>query len=161
MSIRDIVPFRKRSTIRRWEDPFRSLIDEMESIWDRFVSNFDIEPWEGRAGYFSPRVDFTENDKEYLIKAELPGLEEKDVEVLLEDDAITIRGEKKEEKEEKGKDYYYRERRFGSFSRTLPLPDNIDRDKIEAKFKNGLLTLRLPKTKESSRNVKKIEVKAA
>ncbi len=161
MAIRDIVPFRRRSVLKRWEDPFRSLIEEMESIWDRFVSNFDIEPWEGRPGYFSPRIDFSETDKEYLIKAELPGLDEKDVEVLLEDDAITIRGEKKEDREERGKDYYYRERRFGSFSRVLPLPDNIDRDKIEAKFKNGLLTLKLPKTKEASRNVKKIEVKAA
>ncbi len=160
MSIKDLVPFRKKETVTRVHEPFRSFFEEIEELFDRFFSDFEIAPL-NREGLFTPRIDFTENDKEYRISAELPGMDEKDIEVLMDEDSLTIRGEKKEDKEEKGKDYYYRERRFGSFTRTIPLPENIDRDKIEAKFKNGVLTLRLPKTAATARNVKKIEVKTA
>ncbi len=161
MSSRDLLPIRRRGGLRRGEEPFRSLFEEIEDIFDRFFGEYEIEPLRERWGAFTPKLDFVEDEKEYRITAEIPGLEEKDIEVTMDENSITIKGEKKEEKEEKAKNYYYRERRFGSFVRTLPLPEDVDKDKVEAKFKNGLLTLRLPKSKEATKSVKKIEVKKA
>jgi HSP20 family protein len=108
-----------------------------------------------------PAVDVSETDKGYEIKAELPGMEEKNIEVKLADGVLTIKGEKQEEKETKEKDYYVQERSFGSFQRTFQVPDNVDTNKIEANFKNGVLTVNLPKTAEAQKPAKKIEVKAA
>ena len=108
---------------------------------------FGMEPfWRGEVawGGAAPVVDVVEKDKEYEITAELPGLDEKNIEVKLSDDVLTIKGEKKEEKEEKQKDYYLSERRYGSFQRSFRLPDGVDAEKIEARFKNGVLTLSLP-----------------
>jgi HSP20 family protein len=96
-----------------------------------------------------------------VITAELPGIDQKNVEVNVANGAITIKGEKKEETEEKKKDYYVSERRYGSFERYFGLPDGVDADKIEATFKNGVLKVTLPKTAEAQQAAKKIEVKAA
>jgi HSP20 family protein len=104
-------------------------------------------------------VDVAERENEYEITAELPGMEEKDIEVNVSDDLLTIKGEKREEKEEKKKDYYVSERRYGSFQRSFSLPDGIDANKIEAKFINGVLTVILPKTPEAQKKQKKIEIK--
>jgi HSP20 family protein len=109
----------------------------------------------------SPAVDVTESDKAYEITAELPGLDEKNIEVNVANGGLTIRGEKKEEKEEKQKDYYVSERRYGSFERYFSLPEGVDADKIQASFKNGVLKVTLPKTAEAQKPAKKIEVKAA
>ena len=102
----------------------------------------------------------SETDKAYEITAELPGIDEKNVEVSLADGGITIKGEKKEETEEKKKDYYVSERRYGSFDRYFTLPEGVDANKIEASFKNGVLKVTLPKTAEAQKPAKKIEVKA-
>ncbi len=107
-----------------------------------------------------PAVDVTETDKAYEIAAELPGMDEKNIEVKLADGTLTIKGEKQEEKEEKKKDYYLQERSFGSFQRTFQVPDGVDTDKIEATFKKGVLTVTLPKTAEAQKAEKKIAVKA-
>ena len=106
-------------------------------------------------------VDLAEPDTAYEITAELPGLDEKNIEVNLANGGITIKGQKKEEVEEKKKDYYVSERSYGSFERYFDLPDGVDADNIGATFKNGVLKVTMPKTAEAQKPAKKIEVKAA
>ncbi len=147
--------------VRREEyNPFSLLRQEMNTLFDNFFRGFDLEPIAGRFGTFSPNIDVKESDKDISVTAELPGMDDKDIDVSLTKDSLTIKGEKKEEKEEKGKDYYRMERSFGSFSRTIPLPVEIDMDKVKAEFKKGLLTVTLPKTAKAIKETKKIPVKA-
>jgi HSP20 family protein len=123
-------------------------------------SLFDMMPSGGREiAAASPSVDIVEKDKAFEITAELPGMDEKNVEVKLANGTLTIRGEKTEEKEEKEKDYHLSERRYGSFERRFGLPEGIDTDKIEAAFKNGVLTVVLPKSATAQDAEKKIAVK--
>ena len=133
--------------------------------WPRPLARtlFDVEPfWRGMTGFGTvPVVDIAEKDKEYEITAELPGLDEKNVEVKFADGFLTIKGEKREEKEEKKKDYYLSERRFGSFQRSFQVPESVDADKIVANFKNGVLTVTLPKSPEAQKKEKKIAIKKA
>ena len=161
MAIRNLVPFAKKSVpVKRGEEnPFSLLRREMDSLFDNFYRGFDIEPFESRLGVFNPKVDVTENDKEIKISAELPGMGEKDIDVSLQNDMLTIKGEKKEEKEDKGKDYYRMERSYGSFSRTITLPIEVETEKVEAKFKKGVLSITLPKTAKAVAETKKIAVK--
>jgi len=162
MAIRNLVPFGKKNfPVRREEEgPFALLRREMDSVFDNFFRGFDIEPFETRFGAFSPKVDVNETDKEIKISAELPGMDEKDIDVSIQNDMLTIKGEKKEEKEDKGKDYYRMERSYGSFSRTIPLTIEVETDKIEAKFKKGVLSITLPKTAKAVAETKKIAIKA-
>jgi HSP20 family protein len=159
----------RRGMLSPWE-PFESLRQEMDRLFDSFSrgflrspferSSFDIEPFWPRTTTLSvPVVDVAETDKEFRVTAELPGLDEKDVEVTLSDDVLTIRGEKKEEKEEKEKNYYLSERRYGSFQRSFRLPTGIDQNKIEAAFQKGVLNIALPKTEEAQKKQKKISIK--
>lgn len=161
MAIKNLVPFGKKSVpIRRDEEsPFVSLRREMDSLFDNFFLGFDMEPFESRSGGFSPRIDVTEDGKGIKISAELPGMDEKDIDLSIQNDMLTIKGEKKEEKEDKGKDYYRMERSYGSFIRTIPLPVEVDTDKVEAKFKKGVLSITLPKTAKAVAETKKIPVK--
>jgi HSP20 family protein len=108
-----------------------------------------------------PTVDVKESEKEFIIKAELPGVEEKDVEVTVTDNVVTIKGEKKEEKEDKGKNYYYMERSYGSFNRVIPLTEEIESDKAEASFKNGVLNITIPKSQTAKAKGTKVPIKAA
>ncbi len=155
--------------------PFESLRREVDRLFEDFDrdfwrtpfrsarSMFDIEPFWRREMTFAevPAVDMVDKEGAYEITAELPGLDEKDIEVKLADGGLTIKGEKQEEKEEKKKDYYLHERRFGTFERSFHLPEGIDTDKIEAKFQKGVLTVTLPKTPEAQKAAKKIAVKAS
>lgn len=154
-------------------DPFVALRREIDHLFDDFLgrfrwpsfgrSLFEYEPFaefEPLFGRTAPSVDMSETDKEYQIVAEMPGLDENDVEVVLSGDLLTIKGEKKQEKVEKRKDTYRSERRYGSLSRSFRLPDAIDQDKVAAEIKNGILTVTLPKTPEARKKVKKIGVKA-
>jgi HSP20 family protein len=109
----------------------------------------------------APAVDISESDKAYEITAELPGMDEKDIEVKVVNGNLMIKGERQEQKEEKQKDYYLHERRFGSFERHFQVPEGADADKIEASFKKGVLTVTLPKKPEAQKPAKKIEVKTA
>lgn len=108
----------------------------------------------------APTIDVAESDKEVVVTAELPGLNDKDFEVTLAGDLLTIKGEKKSEHEEKNGDATYMERRFGSFARTLRLPFEIGNEKIDAKYDKGVLTVRVPKPAEVQKRVRRIEVKA-
>ena len=116
------------------------------------------ETW--TTGKIAPSLDVVDEDKAFRVTVELPGMTDKDVAVTVDDRTLTIRGEKKEEKEKKDKDVFRRERAYGSF-RTIELPGDVDAAKIEAKFKDGVLTIELPKTKEAQERVKQIPVKAA
>ena len=161
MALKDLVTFGKKDVpVRRDSDqPFALFRKEFDDLFDTFFRSFDMQPFEGRIGAFSPKVDVTENEKEFNISAELPGMDDKDIDVSLQNDMLTIRGEKKEEKEDKGKDYYRMERSYGSFSRTIPLPVEVETDKVDAKFKKGVLIITLPKTAKAVSETKKISVK--
>ncbi|MEM5371248.1 Hsp20/alpha crystallin family protein [Paraburkholderia azotifigens] len=153
--------------------PVESLRREIDRLFDEFDrgpgilpfrrSLFGIEPfWRHERSWAStPAVDVSETEKAYEIVAELPGIDEKDIEVKLANGGLTIKGEKREEKEEKKKDYYLHERRFGAFERYFQMPEGVDREKIEASFRKGILTVTLPKTQEAQNAEKKIPVKAA
>jgi HSP20 family protein len=151
--------------------PLASLRSEIDHLFEDFPFDpwrssvgrnvFDVEPsWRGELTFGNtPAVDIAEGDKEYEITAELPGMEERDIDVKYADGVLTIKGEKKEETEEKRKDYYISERRFGSFQRSFQVPAGIEADKIDASFKNGVLTVTLPKSVEAQKREKKIEIK--
>lgn len=161
MTFRDLMPFGKKdvSITREEHSPLYRLRKEMDSLFDDFFRGFDLEPsFEHRIGSFNPTVDVSENDKEIKVTAELPGIEEKEIDVTLNRNTITIKGEKKEEKEDTGKDYYRMERSYGSFSRSIPLPSEIELDKASAKFKKGVLTIKIPKTAKAIEEKKKIPI---
>jgi HSP20 family protein len=153
--------------------PFESLKREIDRLFDDFHPfgwhlpaarrpfNFDLPRLSDVGLRVAPAIDLAEREKEYEITAELPGLAEKDVEIRLSNRTLTIKGEKKEQREEKQKDYYLSERRFGSFHRSFQLPDGVDTDKIEATFAKGVLTIKLPKTTEAQKAEKTVAIKAA
>jgi HSP20 family protein len=156
---------------RSWA-PFESLRREIDRLFEDFNggwrssfgrSFFDVQPFWSRETAWPaiPAVDVGETDKAYEITAELPGIDEKNVEVKLADGVLTIKGEKTDEKAEKKKDYYLSERSYGAFQRSFQLPPGVDADKIEANVNKGVLTVRLPKTAEAQQAEKKIPVKAA
>lgn len=144
-----------RHEIDRLFDDFRPL--SWRHPLSRALRNMDFPSVEWPV---APAVDMTEKDGQYEITAELPGMDEKNVEVKVANGVLTIKGEKSEEKQEEKKDYHLSERRYGSFQRSFRLPDGVDADKIEAKFSKGLLTVKLPKTAEAVKNEKKIDIKA-
>jgi HSP20 family protein len=161
MPKKSVVPTGKKSVAVKREEakPLALLRHEMNTLFDNFFSGFEMEPFTGRFSAFTPSVDIKESDKDVTVTAELPGIDDKDIEVSLSRDSLTVRGEKKEEKEDKGKDYYRMERSYGSFTRTIPLPAAVDTDKAKAEFKKGVLKVTLPKTAKAIKGTKKIAVK--
>lgn len=147
--------------------PIEDLRHEVDRLFEDFgrgnwISPFrSIESMLPRRGWNTPAVDIVEKDKLYEITAELPGLDAKNLEVTLRNGYIVLKGKKHEEKEEKSKDYYVKERQYGSFERSFALPDGVDATKVEATFKNGILNITLPKTAEAQKPEKKVEIKAA
>lgn len=137
----------------RWRpaDRFPRIWDEFDKLFEEFLPTFG----EDRVVY--PAIDLYEEDDKYIVKADLPGVTEKDVELTLHDNVLTIKGQKETHKEEKKKNYYRSERIYGEFSRSITIPGKIDSDKIAAEFKDGVLSIVLPKKEESK--TKKIEIK--
>jgi HSP20 family protein len=173
MTLRDIVPWRWGG-LRSWqpdEGPFGGFRRQMETMhreMDRMFEDMTNVP--ARKSFFPqewarellmPEIDETEDDKAFHISVELPGMDEKDVDITLSGRMLTIRGEKKADEKEEGKDYYRRERTYGSFRRTLQIPGDVDESKIEASFKKGVLRVELPRTEEAQNKIKHIDVKAA
>jgi HSP20 family protein len=164
MPISDLIPWKreKQETVRREEEhPLWSFRREMDRLFKDYLGEWgerSLAPFGEGWGAFSPQVDVTETDGEIKVSAELPGLGDEDIDVSLSNDVLTIRGEKKEEKEEKGRSYYRAERSYGSFVRSVPLPAEVDADKVDAVFQKGVLTVTLPKTGEA-RARKKIAIK--
>jgi len=140
---------------RRWrqdlEHPLSTFQREMNRLWDSFFS--EGAPWQGE---WAPTVDVSETEGSVVVKAEVPGMERDDIEVSLTGDTLTIQGEKKDERKESKGSYRLVERRYGTFSRTIPVPQGIEADKVTAEFKNGVLTINLPKTEET--RTKKIQI---
>jgi len=141
--------------------PFLSLQREIDRLFEDFTSGFPTMPSvaSGNGGSLMPSTDVTETDKEIEITAELPGLEEKDVQVNFADGVLTIRGEKKAEKEEKDKNYRLVERSYGSFERSIALPEGVKPEDVKATIAKGVLTVKVPKPAPAQ--AKKIEVKSA
>ncbi|MBY6241766.1 Hsp20/alpha crystallin family protein [Methylosinus sp. Sm6] len=147
--------------------PFETLRRQIDRLFEdapfQRATPSDLEPF----GRFSlgwattPAVDLVEKDQEYQVTAELPGLDEKNIEVKLHNGSLVISGEKKEEREEKDKGYFLSERRFGAFRRAFRLPEDVDKEKIDATFTKGVLTVRLPKSAAAQKPEKVISVKAA
>jgi HSP20 family protein len=150
------------TAVSRPRDVFAAMRDEMDRVFERFESGWPRLPTLFRRdGITVPQLDVRENTKSIVIEAELPGVEEKDVSVSLANGVLTIKGEKKHEKEEKGENYYLSERSFGSFERSIRLPDTIDDAKVEAKFDKGVLKVTAAKKPEAVKAERKIEIKKA
>lgn len=160
MPMRNLIPWGRfhqaPSRFRDENDPFMTLHREMNRLFDDIFRGFESAPSgsTGRAGW--PSVEVTESDKDIRISAELPGLDEKDVEVLMNEGILTIRGEKRSEMEDKGRTFS--ERYYGRFERRIPLAWEIEEDKVEASFRNGVLTVILPKSAKAAAQVKRIAI---
>jgi HSP20 family protein len=149
-----------KMTLVRWR-PSRDMMnihDDMYRVFDRLFSkdSWSDEKSVSRAGWY-PIVDISENNDEYVLNAELPGLKKDEIQISFTDGILRLEGERKKDKEEKGTDYHRVERSFGKFCRTFRLPNTVKTDKISADFKDGILNIRLPKVEEVK--PKEIEVK--
>jgi len=160
MAIRDLVPWTKNRELapaRESFDPFLTLHREMNRLFDDVFRGFgspSLSPlMEGRFGW--PQVEVSDNDDALVVSAELPGMTDKDVQVEIANGVLTIRGEKKSER--KGEGRCFTERSYGSFERQIAL-DNVQEDKAEASFKNGVLTISLPKSEKARESVKRIAI---
>jgi HSP20 family protein len=154
MDPKGTVPARRSAALRA-QDPFAALRREMNDLFEGFFPSSG----EVGSGPFMPRVDVREMDGEIRVSAELPGIDEKDLEISVDGDMLTIKGEKKAEKEEKGEEFYRLERSYGSFRRSVPLPCPVAVDKATASAAKGVLTIVMPKAAEAKK--KTIAVKAA
>ena len=139
--------------------PFKGLAtlrDEMDRVWDRFFK--DLPGKELFRGEWTPSVDVSETKDSVVVKAEVPGMEAEDLDVSLNNNFLTIKGEKKHEKEEKDEDYHMVERSYGSFSRSVRLPAEVQEDKVKANYHNGILKITMPKSEEAKKKEVKIQV---
>ena len=137
-------------------ESFLSFFPEM-TVFDRFFNTFELPSLFGEEHIIEPDFDVAETEKDYVITGEIPGMDVKDIHITLTNGVLTVKGEKKEEKEEKEKNFHRIERHYGSFHRSFRVPDGIKTDALDARYKDGILTLTLPKAEVSK--VKKIEVK--
>ena len=168
MTMSDLVPWRTRNhhltRPQRMENRLLDLRTEMDRLFDEFYGDeFSLRPlFEGVEGQgdFAPKMDIDETEKEITVSAELPGLKPKDVDISLDDNILTIRGEKRAEMEDKDKHSYHVERTYGSFARSVRLPGQVEAEKIEANLKDGLLKITLPKSQEAQEKSRKIPIKS-
>lgn len=168
MNLGSLIPWRDKSELPAergdYYDPFAAFRREVDRMFDDFFggafASRGLRPWSGWQAV-SPTMDVIDSDKELVVTAELPGLDERDFEVTLAGDVLTIRGEKKVDNNDRNGGSYYVERRFGSFSRSIRLPFDVGEEKLEAKYDKGVLTIRIPKPTEVQQQVRRIEVKGA
>jgi len=145
--------------VRRESDPFLSLQNEM----NRMFENFFERPFGMRSGEswdnFAPSIDVYETEKEIKVDVELPGMDEKDIDITLGNNVLTISGKKETEDTQEGKSYYRHERSYGSFRRSIELPDEVDEELIDATYQKGILKIVLPKSDQSVSTRKRIQIK--
>lgn len=170
MSVRDLIPWGRDTSssqapaVYREEDrnSFLSLHREVNRLFDDVFRSFDrnLPAFDSLAsfGRWWPSVEITETEKEIRITAEVPGVEEKDIELVLDDGVLTLRGEKRSETEDKDKDKQFSEHFYGRFERRIPVGREIVEDEINARFRNGVLSLVLPKTEKAQSKVKRIAI---
>ena len=170
--MKGLIPWRKMSEemmpTRRADNPVSLFDREINHMFEDFFEDF--ERGLGRGSLLrrnedwldeTPSFEVSETDEEFCVKAELPGLDEKDIEVRMDGNELTVRGEKKREHDEKKRDYYVSEMSYGEFTRSVLLPEGVDHEKVKAVFKKGVLTLTLPKTEHGKAMHKRIDVVAA
>jgi HSP20 family protein len=149
----------------RYQDPFQSFRTEMDRLFDSFLggapSLASLRQGSSGAQVMTPTLDVKENEKEIVVKADLPGMDEKDINLTIHNGVLSLRGEKKSEHTDERENYHVMERSYGSFQRSVRLPDTIDEDKAEARFDKGVLTISLPKRPETVSVHKKIQIKGA
>ena len=146
--------------IVRWE-PFRDLItlqDRMNRMFDERFGRVQAGDINMVTGAWSPAVDIYETDHNIIVKAELPEMKEKDIDIRLENDTLTLKGERKFEKETREENYHRVERAYGAFSRSFTLPTSVDQDKISAEYKDGVLKITLPKKVETKPKQIKVNI---
>jgi HSP20 family protein len=144
---RELAPFREFERVRR----------QMDRLWDSFLEGGLRRRSEEEVEWL-PSLDVAETKNELVVKAEVPGMDPKDIDISLSDGVLTIRGEKRQEKEEKEADYHLVERSYGSFTRSVQLPREVQSDKISASYKNGILKIALPKSEEAKKKEIKIKI---
>ncbi|NOX34741.1 MAG: Hsp20/alpha crystallin family protein [Deltaproteobacteria bacterium] len=166
------VPVKRGHVIRHGgyaPSPLKTLHEEVDRLFNNVFSGFGTLLFEPGNPFFSnmagdilkPHLDLGATEKEYTVSVEIPGVEKKDVKLEITNDTLAIRGEKKQENEEKNKHFYRLERSYGSFQRVLSLPDDADRDRVNAVFKKGILTITIPRKALPESNVKQIEINYA
>lgn len=151
----------KATPLARYSDPFSAMRSEMDRVFDAFMGRGGSYPSLFRGGGGAEvqcHVDVHETPTEMVVEAELPGLDEKDVTVTLNDGILTLKGEKQSSREDKSKDYHITERSYGSFQRAFRVGDTVDVDKVSANFDKGLLKITLPKRPEAAKQEKKIPI---
>ncbi len=166
LDLKSLIPFKHKSkpVAKQPEapaDPFLAFRQEVDHLFDNFFNGGALVPQASSWSAAIPKLEVTDGDKELTIAAELPGLEEKDVEVKISGDMLTIEGEKSEETEKKEGERTYSERTYGSFFRSVRLPFVVGDQKVDATFDKGVLTIKLEKPAEQQQSVKHIEVKRA
>ena len=119
-------------------------------LLDHFFEDFDLPAFSGKEGGWMPNIDVSENDKEIVVRAELPGMDKKDIDISLTDGILTIKGEKKTETKEENEHYHLTERRYGSFCRTLKMPEEVVIKKVDATYKDGILRVTCPKAEKAA-----------
>ena len=152
------------TAVARPRDIFSAMRGEMDRMFERFEHGFPRFPHLFRADHASvmaPELDVRESATAITVEAELPGVEEKDISVTLSNGILSIKGEKKQDKEEKSENYYIAERSYGAFERSLQLPDSVDETKVDAKFDKGVLKITATKKPEAVKAQRKIEIKTA
>jgi HSP20 family protein len=152
-----IVRWNPARELDRWPSDFFGIQREINRLFDDFFHGGTQADGDLGLSYWTPAVDIAEHADEYSVRVELPGVDKDDVKITLESNILTIRGEKKKETEEKGKNFHRMERAYGSFQRSFTLPTTVKSDKIDALYKDGILTIHLPKAEEAK--PKQIEVK--
>ncbi|HBG26337.1 MAG: hypothetical protein A2Y12_08125 [Planctomycetes bacterium GWF2_42_9] len=164
MALENLNPMKKKgqlATRHESENPFFALQHQMNRMFDDFLGEpYDLFNRESQTSMFMPAMNVSQTDKEIIITADMPGVEEKDLDISITKNVLTIKGEKKKEIEEKNKEYYRMERSYGTFSRTITLPQGTDESKINAELKKGVLRLTIPKSEQAMEQRKKIEIKA-
>ncbi len=145
-------PYRKLAPYR----DFDRMREEMDRFWDTFLPTAFRRTED--SGDWLPSLDVSETKNEIVVKAEVPGMDAKDIDISLSNGMLTIKGEKKQEKEEKEENYHLVERSYGSFTRSITLPAEVKQDKINASYKNGILKVVLPKSEEAKKKEIKIKV---
>ena len=155
MTLTELLPTRRNR---------QDIVSRRDNLFEGFFDDFAIESFGGLLDWshsFVPSIDITEDEKKFHISAELPGMDENDIELSLEGDELTLKGEKKQENREKGKNYYRSERSYGSFQRIISLNSSVDKDSINAGFKKGVLMIDLPKVVDEKSKVKTINIKGS
>ena len=151
----------KSLTNKNYNNGYGMLQNEVNKVFDNFLDIFDFPLTTANEMFIEPKIELIETDKDIKISVELPGMDEKDIELNITNDGyLTIRGEKKSSNEEKGKHHYFSERSYGMVQRTIALPTDIDTNKINATFTKGILNIEAPNTEKAKESVRKIEIKS-